>query len=183
MGRNSICCDVCKKWIHKKCSGVKGRLQVGRKFQCQVCNGGAYFQLNERQDLKLEDEGTLECVDRFCYLGDVIGAGGGVEEASRNRVRCAWAKFMELSPVLTSRGASQRLKGKIYSACVQSVMIFGSETWVMKVEDMVRLERTKRMMVRWMCGVSLKDRKSNEELRSRLKIECASEVVRHGRLR
>ena len=48
---------------------------------------------------------------------------------------------------------------------------------------MVRLERTERMMVRWMCGVSLKDRKSNEELRSRLKIECVSEVVRRGRLR
>ena len=35
----------------------------------------------------------------------------------------------------------------------------------MKVEDGQRLERAERMMVRRMCGVTLKDRKSSEELR------------------
>ena len=42
---------------------------------------------------------TLEFVDKFCYLGDMIGSGGGAEEASRMRVKCAWGKFMDLSPV------------------------------------------------------------------------------------
>ena len=49
-------------------------------------------------------------------------------EAARARVRCAWAKFKELSPILTVRGAPYRIKGRIYSACVQSVLIFGTET-------------------------------------------------------
>ena len=39
--------------------------------------------------------------------------GGGVVEAARARVRCAWAKFKELSPILTVRGASYRIKGSI----------------------------------------------------------------------
>ena len=52
----------------------------------------------------------LECVSKFCYLGDTLGAGGGVEEAARARVRCAWAKFKELSLILTARGASYRIK-------------------------------------------------------------------------
>ena len=39
-----------------------------------------------------------------------------------------------------TRGASLKLKGKIYSACVRSSMIYGSETWLMKVEDKQRLE-------------------------------------------
>jgi hypothetical protein len=38
-------------------------------------------------------------------------------------------------------------------------MTYGSETWAMKVVDMQRLERTEKMMIRWMCGVTLKDRK------------------------
>src|SRR5664279_3605061 len=88
----------------------------------------------------------LECVEKFCYLRDVIGAGGGADEASRARVRCAWSKFRELSSILTSRGASLKVKGKLYSACVQCVMIYGSETLPMKVEDMQRLERADRMM-------------------------------------
>jgi len=42
--------------------------------------------------------------------------------------------------------------------------VYGSETWAMKAADMLRLERTEKMMMRWMCGVTLKDRKSNQEL-------------------
>ena len=38
----------------------------------------------------------------------------------------------------------------------------------MKAEDIKRLERTERMMNRWMCGVKLSDRKANAELLSRL---------------
>ena len=75
------------------------------------------------------------------------------------------------------------MKGKLYSACVQSVMIFGSETWAVKVEDTQRLERTERMMVRWMCGVTLRDRKSSEELRKRLGIVSVSSMVSRERLR
>ena len=62
---------------------------------------------------------------------------------------------MELSLTLTARRASLKLKGKVYRACFQSVMVYGSETWAMKAEDMQRLERTERMMIRWMCGVRL----------------------------
>ena len=39
------------------------------------------------------------------------------------------------------------------------------------------------MMVRWMCGVSLKDRKRSVDLYSLLGVESMAEVVRRGRLR
>ena len=41
----------------------------------------------------------LECVPKFCYLGDTLGAGGGVEEVARARVQgvmCYPAEFKEL---------------------------------------------------------------------------------------
>ena len=98
-------------------------------------------------------------------------------------MRCAWSKFRELAPVLTSRGASLMVKGKVYRTCVQRVILYGSETWPMKVEDVQRLERTERMMVRWMCGVRLKNRISSEELNGRLGIVKIMEIVRQGRLR
>ena len=53
------------------------------------------------------------------------------------------------------RGTSLKVKEKIYKACVQSVMMYGSETWAMKVEDKQKLKRTKASMMRRMCGVSL----------------------------
>ena len=110
-------------------------------------------------------------------------SGSGADLSSRTRVRCAWSKFKEHAPILTTRRASLKLKGKIYKACARSVLIYGSETWAVKVEDMKRLQRTEMMMVRWMCGVTLKGRKRNQELLDRLGIECVDDVVRRGRLR
>lgn len=45
------------------------------------------------KDNYIDWEGKLECVGEFCHLVDAIGSGGGVVEASRARVRCAWSKF------------------------------------------------------------------------------------------
>ena len=37
---NSVQCTVCKKWIHKRCSGVRGELsQVADGFRCRRCDG------------------------------------------------------------------------------------------------------------------------------------------------
>ena len=76
-----------------------------------------------------------------------------------------------------------KLKGKIYDACVQRVLVYGSETWAIKAEDLARLRRAERMMVRRMCGVSLKDRKRSDELLNRLGIECVENKIQRGRLR
>ena len=71
---------------------------------------------------------SLECVDKFCYLGDMIRAGGGVEAAVNARIRRGWRKFRELLPSLTSKGTPLRFKRKLYAACIRSVMLSGSET-------------------------------------------------------
>src|SRR2546426_514956 len=39
VGRNSIECSGCKKWIHKKCSGIEGALKKGSNYRCTVCKG------------------------------------------------------------------------------------------------------------------------------------------------
>jgi hypothetical protein len=91
------------------------------------------------------------------------------------------ASSSELAPILTSRGASLKLKGKVYSACVQCVMTYGSETWPMRVEDLRRLERTEKMMIRCMSGVTLRNGKTSEEIRNRLGIVSVSDLVCQGR--
>ena len=38
VGNNSILCHGCKKWIHKRCSGVKGSLRnASQSFICRCC--------------------------------------------------------------------------------------------------------------------------------------------------
>ncbi|XP_065645850.1 uncharacterized protein LOC136076303 [Hydra vulgaris] len=91
---------------------------------------------------------------------DTIGSARGAEESSRARVRCVWAKFIELYPLLAARGASLKIKGKLYTSCVESVMMYGSETWALKVEGVQCSERTEndsQMDVRWFGYVDRKD--------------------------
>ena len=82
-----------------------------------------------------------------------------------------------MAPILTSRCASLKVKGKVYSACVQCVMTYGSEPWPLRMEDTHRLERAEKMMIKWMCG------ESSEEIRNRLGVVSMSDLVRQGRLR
>ena len=92
----------CSKWIHKRCSGYKGVLREGLQYKCPRCNGQIPTSVasEETKHINLGDD-KIECVQKFCYLGDMLGAEGGVEAAVRNRVRCAWGKFHELAPILT----------------------------------------------------------------------------------
>ena len=45
--------------------------------------------------------------------------------------------------------------------------IHGSETWPVKKENNMALQRAEMRMVRWMCAVKIKDRVSSKELRER----------------
>ena len=38
--------------------------------------------------------------------------------------------------------------------CVRSSILHGSETWPVRKENMVALQRAEMRMVRWMCGVN-----------------------------
>ena len=52
--------------------------------------------------LEIELDVMLECVSKFCYLGDTHGAGEGAKKAAMFGVRFARAKLNELSPNLYS---------------------------------------------------------------------------------
>ena len=50
---NAILCDGCKRWVHKKCSGIKGRLLPESEFMCARCLGTART-IDGRQSLEVE---------------------------------------------------------------------------------------------------------------------------------
>ena len=66
--------------------------------------------------------------------------------------------------MLENRGFPLKHRNKVYVACVRSVVTYGSETWPLtkKLEDL--LVKAYRRMFRYMAGVSLRDRVTNEDL-------------------
>ena len=66
---------------------------------------------------------------------------------------------------------------------MQSSMLHGSESWPVRKENVVALQRAEMRMVRWMCGIKLKDRLPSKELRQRLGIDDIALVLQQNRLR
>ena len=95
---NSVQCTVCKKLIHKRCSGVRGALlRVADDFRCRQCDG-TIQEVDLAENLMVDGE-TYECVKSFCYLGDTLDE---VDLAATARIINGWMKFWELLPFLTS---------------------------------------------------------------------------------
>ncbi|XP_065319783.1 uncharacterized protein LOC135927603 [Gordionus sp. m RMFG-2023] len=92
---------------------------------------------------------TLEKVGKFCYLGDMLNADGGVDSAVVARVSQAWKKFREMSSILTNKKVSLKLKGKVY---VSFCLVYGGETLTMKATHEAKLERTEMRIIRWSVG-------------------------------
>jgi len=61
-------------------------------------------------------------------------------------------------PLLTNMDISLIMRGKLYSGCVCSSMLHGSETWPARKENEMPLQQAEIRMVRWMCDVKVKDK-------------------------
>ena len=138
-------CTTCGYWMHWRCLGQRGSLaRVAQDFVCKVCRGGGRQAAKE---FHFEDV-ELECVGEFAYLCNMLNDTGGVEQAVVARVNVAWIKFREIGRILCVQGASLRMKGVVYKACVRSVLMYGAETWAMKVGVFQKLRATERRMLR-----------------------------------
>jgi len=80
VGSNSLQCTSCQKWIHKKCSGVKGRMsKVAKSFICRGCLNPVTSA--GRTSVDIGASAKLELVDKFCYLGDMLSVDGDADAA------------------------------------------------------------------------------------------------------
>ena len=115
-------CGGCKRWVHKKCSGIKGPLRPDPEFRCARCLGTARA-IDEREVSEVEvGNEKLEVIPEFCYLGDMLSAGGGCKLAAITCCKWAWGKFRQLLPLLTNRHLPLPTRGKVYSSCVWCCM-------------------------------------------------------------
>ena len=181
MGRNSVQCRNCQNWVHKRCSGVRGSLTRVNDFSCKKCIPGVVFE-DEDKMINLDGD-TIEVVDRFSYLGDVLSTEGGAQEAVTSRIRSAWKKFKEVSNVICGKSISLKVRGTLYKSCVRSALTYGAECWALKVEDERRLKTTEMRMLRMMCGKTLKDKINNEKIREMTCVERLEEFLRDQKLR
>ena len=184
VGSNSIFCNGCKHWVHKKCSGLK-RLKNDPEYRCTWCQGTARPLEGRPQKEVQVGPDKLEVVASFCYLGDMLSAAGGCELSTTTHVKTTWKKFKDLLPVLSSHHLSFKTRGRVYSSCVRSTMLHASETWPLTKPNLQRLQRNDRAMIRQICNVRPQDMVTtrSNELLVRLGIEDLDLILKERRLR
>ena len=183
VGSNSILCCGCQLWIHKKCSGIKGKLTADPSYKCKRCMG-LCRPIDGRPENHVTLEGSkLDVVESFRYLGDELCPGGGCELATIARSRAAWGKFRELLPLLSSSTISLARRGMLFNSCVRGALLHANVCWALRREDIQCLLRNERAMLRWMLRVRAEDGVSLHDMYSRLSLQPLESRLRINRLR
>ena len=123
----------------------------------------------------------LEVVASFCYLGDMLSAGGDCEITVTSCVNTAWKKIRELLPVFTSCHLSYKTCAHLFSSCVRSAMLHVSETWPLTKTN---LQRNDWAMIRQICSIKPEDvaRVRSRERLAKLQLEDLDLILSERRL-
>ena len=127
IGANSKWCQCCGRWCHQRCSGLRNLRWAGDNFRFPTCVMGVVV-VPQRLEI---GEDSLEIVDSFRYLYDVISCEWGVELALRDKISCAWSKWRELVSSLINHSISLEKRAKVYCACVRPALLYAAETWAL----------------------------------------------------
>ena len=171
VGVNSILCNTCERWCHKRCSDLN-KLSGVRKFQCSAYVNPSISNPPQVQPLRVEGH-EINLVESFCYLGDILSCDGGCDTAAGLRVACAWSKWREIVGMLmlNMREIELPSRATTHDACIRTVLFYGSKTWAMikKLEDQTRA--CDRRMTRFMARVRLGDAVPSAEILERCGLE------------
>ena len=102
VGVNSIQCSQCMYWVHKKCSGVRGRLAEDHDLIYNVCPRccDQAPPIDNRSVTQVDVDGKLLDVEsNFCYLRDMLCTGGGCKHSVVTRCSTAWGKASSYSDI------------------------------------------------------------------------------------
>ena len=90
--------------------------------------------------------------DHFRYLGSIIRKDGDVSDDVIHRIKAGWIKWRSATGVLCDRRIPVKLKGKFYRTAIRPAMLYGSECWATKKQNVQDMGVAKMRMLRWMCG-------------------------------
>ena len=112
----------------------------------------------------------IEQVGSFRYLGHTITEDGRCETEITCRIAQAKESFGNRKELLT-KSLRKSTKVKIVKTLVWTTLLYGSETWTLKKEDIRKLEALEMWIWRRMERISWKDKISNEVVLERVGVK------------
>ena len=170
MMANSVMCTKCGKWVHGRCAKMnRGTSTLAKGFVGELCVYTKKGIVKPGEKLSFFDR--VDFVKNFCCLGNRLNACSGSEAAVTARTRIEWIKFRECGELLYERKFLLKMKGRIYHSCVRSAILYGSEKWCLRENEIAILRRTEKTMMRAIYGVKMIEKRRSQELISLLDLK------------
>ena len=130
------------------------------------------------------DDYELDVVEQFIYLGSIITDNLSLDAGIDKRIGKAVTTLARLTLRLwTNPKLTLKTKMVVYSACVVSTLMYGSETWTTYARQEKRLNSFHLRSIRRILGISWQDGVSNAEVLSRSNLPSMFTLLRQRRLR
>ncbi len=135
----------------------------------------------QRQAVLLDGE-PLEDVSKIRYLGSMCVANGQGTEDIRSRINLARSAFSRLQSCRWSRREiSLRIRGRVNQVVVRSILLYGCETWPVRVADERMLEFFDNDTIRHILRVMHRDCVPPVELHRRLCLKSIPALLAMGK--
>ena len=129
------------------------------------CKEKKYMMFNQANtELKSQGGELLKQVEDFKYLGSWIADSKRDMEV---RIKLAWKALNKLDRIWKSE-LKRELKIQFFRTTIQSVLLYGAESWTLTNSMCRRLDGTYTIMLRAVVGFTWRDRKTNNELYGQL---------------
>ena len=113
------------------------------------------------------NKAEIEEVKDYIYLGRRFESNNLAGGEWTRRRRAGWVAFNNNRTVLTDQTLPMNIRASIFNSTVLPAMLYACETWATTKSDEEKFAVTERAMERRICGVTLRDKISNEALRQR----------------
>jgi hypothetical protein len=124
----------------------------------------------------------VDTVTEYRYLGSTLETGSGSHSEILRRIALAGSVLNSLASVWNQKRLTLRLKLRLFDALVVSVLLYGSETWIILQSDANRLNGFYMQSQRRILGIRWYQLISNETVTSMTSLPPITDVIRKRRL-
>lgn len=112
------------------------------------------------------DTTEIEYTNEYIYLGQLVTFRQNTEKEINRRITAAWKAFWSLKFILLEKSISRKLRFEVLESCIFPILLYGCQTWSLVEKLKKTIQIVQRKMQRKILGISLRDRISNDTLRS-----------------
>ena len=129
--------------------------------------------IDSKEKLVINGE-QLQQVEDFKYLGAHLQSS---EKDLEIRTGQAWSAFWKLKKIWESKSIPVKLKINLFQASCLSILLYGSETWLITEKMKSKLNSFANQCYRIMLGIRYQDHITNEEIYKRLNVQKLYKTV------